>query len=78
MYPSVPSGKTGSQPSLPPRGPWAGVTDVEIGTAEYLDWFNHRRLHGEIGHIPPAEYETNHYAANPASSTELATTGSLH
>lgn len=60
------------------RGPWAGVTDVEIGTAEYIDWFNHRRLHGEIGHVPPAEYETNHYAENPARSTELATTGSLH
>jgi putative transposase len=60
------------------KGPWAGVTDLEIATAEYLDWFNHRRLHGEIGHIPPVEYETNHYAANPASSTELATTGSLH
>ena len=60
------------------RGPWAGVTDVEIGTAEYIDWFNHRRLHGQIGHLPPAEYETNHYAENPARSTELATTGSLH
>ncbi|MGC4982074.1 MULTISPECIES: hypothetical protein [unclassified Streptomyces] len=21
----------------------------------------HRRLHGEIGRIPPAEYETNYY-----------------
>jgi putative transposase len=60
------------------RGPWAGVTDLEIATAEYLDWFNHRRLHGEIGHVPPVEYENNHYAANPASSAELATTGSLH
>lgn len=60
------------------RGPWAGVTDVEIGTAEYIDWFNHRRLHGEIGHIPPAEFETSHYADNPACSAELATTGSLH
>ena len=57
------------------RGPRAGVTDVEIGTAEYIDWFNHRRLHGEIGHIPPAEFETSHYADNPACSAELATTG---
>ncbi|MEU1298397.1 hypothetical protein ACQEV4_08545 [Streptomyces shenzhenensis] len=21
----------------------------------------HRRLHGEIGHIPPVEYEANYY-----------------
>ena len=54
------------------------VGDVEIAVAEYVDWFNHRRLHGEIGLVPPAEYEADHYAANPASSTELATTGSLH
>ena len=40
-----------------------------------IDWFNHRRLHGEIGHIPPAEFETSHYADNPACSAELATTG---
>jgi putative transposase len=60
------------------KGPWVGVTDTEIATAEYLDWFNHRRLHGEIGHIPPAELEDNYYAQTGASSAELATTGSLH
>ena len=65
-------------PATRPNTAWKSINDVEIAVAEYIDWFNHRRLHGEIGHIPPAEYETNHYAANPASSTELATTGSLH
>ena len=43
------------------QGPWAGIDDVEIAAAEYIDWFNHRRLHGEIGHIPPVEYEDHHY-----------------
>ncbi|MDN4646096.1 IS3 family transposase [Arthrobacter sp. PsM3] len=33
--------------------------------AEYVDWFNHRRLHGEIGHVPPAKYEQLH-AGHPA------------
>ncbi|WP_375295860.1 IS3 family transposase [Gordonia westfalica] len=42
-----------------PRGGWGGVGEVEIAVAEYIDWFNHRRLHGEIGHIPPVEYETD-------------------
>ena len=37
------------------RGPWRTIDDVEIATLEYVDWFNHRRLHGEIGMIPPAE-----------------------
>ncbi|MFJ5221076.1 integrase core domain-containing protein, partial [Streptomyces sp. NPDC088354] len=34
---------------------------VELATAEWIDWYNHSRLHGEIGHIPPVEYEANHY-----------------
>jgi transposase InsO family protein len=31
-----------------PRGPWKGLDDVEFATLGYIDWFNHRRLHGEI------------------------------
>lgn len=45
------------------RGPWSGINDLEIATAEYIDWFNNRRLHGELGQIPPAEYEALHVAA---------------
>lgn len=39
------------------RGPWRGIDDLEIVTVEYLDWFNHRRLHGELGMVPPVEFE---------------------
>jgi transposase InsO family protein len=31
--------------------------DAEIAVVEYLGWFNHTRLHSELGDIPPAEYE---------------------
>jgi putative transposase len=31
--------------------------EAEIAAVEYLGWFNHTRLHGELGDIPPAEYE---------------------
>lgn len=44
------------------RGPWRGLDDVEYATLEYVDWFNHRRVHGELGMIPPAEFEA---ADNP-------------
>jgi len=44
------------------RGPWKTLADVELATAEYVDWFNTRRLHGAIGDIPPAEYEAAYYA----------------
>ncbi len=60
------------------KGPWKGIDDLEIAVAEYVDWFNHRRLHGEIGLIPPAEYEDRHYRHNPAPTPVGASLQSLH
>ncbi|MFK4363128.1 transposase InsO family protein [Rhodococcus sp. 27YEA6] len=40
-----------------PRGGWRGVGDVGLAVAEHIDWFNLHRLHGEIDHAPPVEYE---------------------
>lgn len=48
---------------IKPQRPWKTLAHVELATAEWVDWYNHRRLHGEIGHIPPAEYEANYYGA---------------
>jgi len=50
-------------PVTRPKGGWKSVAEVEIAVAEYIDWFNHRRLHGEIGLVPPAEFETVHWAS---------------
>jgi putative transposase len=49
-------------PAMRPNGGWKSVGDVEIAVAEYVDWFNHRRLHGQIQLVPPAEFEANHRA----------------
>jgi putative transposase len=49
---------------IKPRGPWRSLADVELATAEYVDWFNTRRLHTAIGGVPPAEYEAAYYAQN--------------
>jgi putative transposase len=35
------------------RGPWRTVEQLEYALLEYLDWWNHRRLHGEIGMRTP-------------------------
>jgi len=51
-------------------GPWRGLDDVEYATLEYVDWFNHRRLHGELGMRPPAEFEA--LLAGPAAPLLLA------
>jgi putative transposase len=48
------------------RGPWRTVEQLEYALFEYLDWWNHRRLHGEIGLVPPAEQEAAYYAQPPA------------
>ena len=43
------------------RGPWRSFEAVEFATLEWVDWFNHRRLHSTCGDIPPAELEQAHY-----------------
>jgi len=43
------------------RGPWTSADDAEWATLTYIDWFNNRRIHNEIGKIPPAELEADYY-----------------
>ena len=54
------------------RGPWRTVEQLEYALFEYIDWWNHRRLHGEIGMRTPAEAEAAYYAQT-ASLTEAGT-----
>lgn len=44
------------------RGPWRHAEHVELETLAWVDWFNNRRLHSELGDIPPTEFEALHYA----------------
>jgi putative transposase len=43
------------------KGPWRSLEAVEFSTLAWVDWFNHRRLLGPIGFVPPAEYEARYY-----------------
>ena len=58
------------------QGPWRGLDDVEFATMTYVDWFNHRRLHGGItdgpGYTTPAVHEAAHYRQNNTAD-ELVT-----
>jgi putative transposase len=39
------------------RGPWKTIEQVELATLEWVDWYNHRRLHSACDRLPPVEYE---------------------
>ena len=35
------------------NGPYKTLADIEYATAGWVDWYNHRRLHGTLGMLPP-------------------------
>lgn len=45
-----------------PRRPWKGLDDLEIATAEWVDWFNRRRPFEYCDDLTPVEAEHAHYA----------------
>ena len=47
---------------IKPGKPWRTIEDVELATAKWVHWFNHRRLYEYCGDIPPAELEGAYYA----------------
>jgi putative transposase len=44
------------------HGPWRNADDLEYATAEWVDWFNYRRLYEYCGDRPPVECENLYYA----------------
>ncbi len=60
------------------EGPWRGVDDLELATLTWVHWFNATRLHASLGHIPPIEFETNHYRQSTAPQQPLPGEPALH
>ena len=44
--------------------------EAEIAVVEYLGWFNHTRLHADLGDLPPAEFE----ALSPPQNETITST----
>ena len=40
---------------------WTDAAQVELATLDYVDWYNHRRLHGALGLRPPVEVEATYH-----------------
>ena len=51
------------------HGPWRTLEQLEFALFEYLDWWNHRRLHGQIGLKPPVEAEAEYYGQHRPQET---------
>jgi putative transposase len=51
---------------------------LELATLEWVDWYNHRRLHGALDHVPPVEYEAALTPATPTPIPTGTTATSLH
>lgn len=51
------------------RRPWKGFDDLEIATAEWVDWFNHRRPFEYCDDLTPVEAEQAHYAHHQTPAT---------
>lgn len=50
------------------QGPWKNVDAVEIATATWVEWYNHRRLNEYCGDMPPVVLEQAHYAQQQPSA----------
>lgn len=44
------------------EGPWRTVSDLELDTLGWVDWYNRARLHGALDYTPPIEFESSHVA----------------
>jgi transposase InsO family protein len=60
------------------RGPWRSVEQVELATLEWVDWWNHRRLHTALAGRSPAEYETIYHQDQQEPALVGATQPGLH
>ena len=43
------------------RGPWRSVDEVELATADWVHFWNTRRLHSACGDVPPTEFEATYH-----------------
>lgn len=59
-------------------GPFRTVDELELATLDWVDWFNHDRLHSALGHVPPIEFETEHYRQINDQQQPLLGEPSLH
>ena len=43
---------------------WRTRSQLELAIVEWVGWYNTRRLHSELGDVPPVEFEPAHLATS--------------
>ncbi|RAX21677.1 hypothetical protein DRB06_05865, partial [Actinomyces sp. Z5] len=56
---------------LDSHGPWEGIEDVELATAQWVHWFNTVRPHSAIDMHSPVQHEQA-YTPPPPDTTDTA------
>ncbi len=49
------------------QGSWRSPEEVELATADWVEWWNTRRLHSACGDVPPVEFEAVYHAQQEVS-----------
>ena len=55
-----------------PDGPWRTASDLEHATLSWVHSFNNNRLHSALDHVPPVEFEAQHYRSIPVGQQQLS------
>ncbi|MCU4295780.1 IS3 family transposase [Brevibacterium permense] len=50
------------------KGPWKGIDDVEIATAEWVHWFNTYRPHGPLAGATPTTFRATYFRTMPRAA----------
>lgn len=50
------------------QGPWMGIDDVEVATAEWVHWFNTFRPHGSLGGATPEAFRNDYLESMPMAA----------
>ncbi|MFI6057781.1 integrase core domain-containing protein [Streptomyces sp. NPDC051286] len=56
------------QAELVHQGPWQDAEQVEHAVVQWVGWYNTERLHSDLDHLPPEEFEAEYCRCLGASS----------
>jgi len=53
------------------KADWQGLTDVQLATLNWVDWFNKECMRSALGYVSPFDFEAMYYDKIPVRSGGL-------